>query len=229
MKGPSPALISWSKPVLHLALAAPLAWIIWQISTAYAGEPHALGFNPIETSNRHSGIWALRILLLGLAVTPLSRLLRCPQLVRYRRMIGIWAFAYVCYHLLSYAWLDNEWAWASIFEDITDRIFITLGFAAFLLLIPLAATSTKWAMKRLKRRWKRLHQAVYAVGILAALHFFFMIKGNQLEPWIYAAILAALLGFRAVGLARRLYKRQRRLTQPPAAAAGRADAPPHQT
>lgn len=188
------------KPALFLALSAPLAWLCWAWFSLIAGTGGAaLGFNPIEYSIRFTGEQALRALLLALAVTPLARLTGWRPLMSVRRMTGLFAFAYVVVHLSLYLGADLEFSLAALVRDVGKRIYITAGMAAFLLLLPLAITSTSGWIKRLgARRWQRLHRLVYAASVLAVLHFIFMVKGNQSEPWIYAAVLGILLGSRLV-------------------------------
>lgn len=203
-------IIRYSKPLVHLLLAAPVVWLIWQLNLAYAGRPHGLGFNPLEYANRFTGIWALRILFISLAISPLARISHIHALVMYRRLAGLWAFTYALTHVTSYAWLDHELNWSDIWSDVTDRTYIAFGFTALILLIPMAATSTKWAMKTMGKQWKRLHQMVYGIGILVMIHFFMMVKGNQLEPYIYAAILSVLLGYRFMHYVKARLRRRRR-------------------
>lgn len=184
------------KPVVHAALAVPLVWVAAQWGLALAGEAHGLGVNPQQFSNRFSGIWALRILLAAMAIGPLARALSQPKIARFRRLTGLWAFAYVVAHFSCYLGLDMLLDWPAIWDDIVERTYITFGVGAFVLLVPLAITSTKRAMKRLGRRWTRLHRLVFPAAALAVLHFVFLVKGNQQEPWIYGGILAALIGYR---------------------------------
>jgi methionine sulfoxide reductase heme-binding subunit len=185
------------KPLTHLSLALPLLWTGWQIYLALTHQPHGLGANPVEYSIRHLGIWALRCLFLCLAITPLARLTGYRQLVSVRRAIGLWAFAYAVCHLAVYQYFDLELSLSALWTAVLKRKFITLGMLAFILLIPLAVTSTKGMIRRLgARNWQRLHKAVYAIGLLGAVHFIMMRKGNQPEPKVYLAILAALLGVR---------------------------------
>ena len=156
-----------------------------------------LGANPIEALLRGLGDWALRFTLIGLAITPAAQILKRPALIRYRRTVGLWAFTYVCAHLLTYVTLDKFFDWGIIVEDIVSRPFITLGMTAFVLLIPLAITSTNALRRKLgPRRWKRLHQLVYPIAILGVIHYDLMVKADTREPLIYAAILALLLGYR---------------------------------
>ena len=179
------------KPALFVIALVPLAVLIQK------GLNNDLGANPVETINRFTGDWVLRFLLVTLAVTPLRRLFGWNALLRYRRMLGLFAFFYVCLHFLSYAWLDQYFAIADIIKDVAKRPYITVGFACFLMLIPLAATSTNAMIRRLgARRWQRLHRLVYLVGVGGIVHFLWLVKSDLREPLIYGAILAVLLGFR---------------------------------
>lgn len=171
----------------------PLVWLVMQTLQ------DQLGANPAETLIRATGDWTLRGLCLTLAVTPLRILLAWPELVRFRRLLGLATFGYAVLHLLCYAWFDMGFEWADIAQDIAKRTFILVGFAAFLVLLALAATSLNRAMRWLGgRRWQALHRAVYAVAVLAILHFWWMRAGKQdfAEVMVYAAILAVLLGWR---------------------------------
>ena len=196
------------KPALFVLALMPLVLLI------YRGLNNDLGANPVETINRFTGDWVLRFLLITLAVTPLRRLFGWSALLRYRRMLGLFAFFYVCLHFLSYAWLDQYFVLADVIKDVAKRPYITVGFACFLMLIPLAATSTNAMIRRLgARRWQRLHRLVYLVGVGGIVHFLWLVKSDLREPLIYGAILAILLGFR-------LWDRVRR--EPAAVAAGTA-------
>jgi sulfoxide reductase heme-binding subunit YedZ len=159
----------------------------------------SLGANPVEELIHRFGIWGLNFLLITLAVTPLRRLTGKNWLLRFRRMFGLFAFFYVLMHFLTYAGLDQRFSLPAILEDIAERPYITVGFTAFLLLIPLAATSTKAMMKRLGRRWQKLHRLVYVIAVLGVCHFYWQVKLDTMEPLIYAAILAVLLAFRIKG------------------------------
>jgi len=174
-----------------------------------------LGANPIEAITRSSGEWTLRFLLITLLVSPLRKYTGMHWLLRLRRMLGLFAFAYAFGHLTIYLWLDQFFDWNAIALDILDRPFITVGFAAFVLLIPLAATSNSFAIRRLGgRRWQALHRSVYAIAIFAVLHFWWLVKADIGRPLLYASILAVLLGLR--GWWREL-ERRRQLSVPPPA------------
>ena len=184
-----------AKPVLFGLALLPLAWLV------YGAFANTLGANPAEALIRSSGDWTLRFLCLTLAVTPLRQLTGWHALARLRRMLGLFTFFYGVLHFLCFAWLDMGFDAAAILADIPKRPFILVGTAALLLMLPLAATSFKGAIKALgAARWQALHKAVYAVALLALLHFFWMRAGkNDFAEWsVYAAIVAALLGWRLV-------------------------------
>ena len=191
----------WLKPAVFAASLLPLAWLGWQ--AAYG----SLGANPVEFVNRFLGDWALRYLLLALAVTPMRQWTGWAPLARLRRMVGLFAFFYVCLHLASYVGLDHYFDWAAVWRDVVKRTYITLGMAAVLLLAPLAATSTDGMIRRLGgKRWRRLHQLVFPAAILAVAHFWMMVKADIREPLLYAVVLAVLLGWRLRGF---VWRRQR--------------------
>lgn len=152
-----------------------------------------LGANPVEFVAHSTGTWALIGLLLTLAVTPLRRLTDRSGLVRHRRMLGLFAFFYACLHALTYFWLDQSFDPRAIARDILERPFITAGFTAFVLLVPLAATSTRAAMRRLGRRWQLLHRLIYPAAVLGVLHFLWLVKKDLTEPLVYAGVLGLLL------------------------------------
>ena len=186
-----------AKSLLHAAALTPLAilgaqvWEVWQTGN------DALGADPVAEIEHRLGLWALRLLMATLAITPLRQLTGQAVLVRFRRMLGLYAFFYACLHFSAYLVLDLRGYWTLIFEEIAKRPYITVGFSAWLLLLPLAVTSTKGWIKRLGRNWARLHKLVYAAGLLAVLHFWWLVKSDIREPALYAGILALLLGWRA--------------------------------
>ena len=157
-----------------------------------------LGPNPAETMIRTLGDWSIYFLFMGLAISPARQIFTLSWLISYRRMIGLFAFFYVCLHFLSYIWFDQFFDLDEIVKDIIKRPFITIGFICFVLLIPLASTSTHAMMRRLKKNWMRLHKLVYPVSILALLHYFMMIKADYLVPGFMAILLAFLLGYRVI-------------------------------
>lgn len=194
------------KPAVFLLASLPLFWLVARI----AGYGESLGANPIETLQDELGGWGLRFILITLAVTPLRHLLGWPWLTQFRRMLGLFAFTYCGLHFLNYALLDQSLEWGAIVEDVIERPFITVGFAAVLLMTPLAITSTAGWRRRLGRRWQTLHYLVYPIAIMGCWHFWWQVKKDLREPLIYAGILAVLLGYR-------LWRRYRPTAAPAAA------------
>lgn len=174
----------------HALAALPLAWLAWLVAS------DGLGADPVAAITRFSGLWALRFLLASLAITPLRQLIGLTALARFRRMLGLWAFAWAGLHLSTYLVLDLGGYWAQILEDIVERPYVTVGFLAWLGLLPLALTSTRGMMRRLGRHWSRLHRLVYVIAVLAVLHWWWLVKADVREPSLYAGILAVLLGAR---------------------------------
>ncbi|WP_051412636.1 protein-methionine-sulfoxide reductase heme-binding subunit MsrQ [Pseudoxanthomonas sp. J35] len=193
---PTPPRLLAAKAFVHAAALAPAAWLAWQIAEVWRHGSDALGADPVAEIEHRTGLWALRMLMLTLAITPLRQLTGQAVLLRFRRMLGLYTFFYACLHLAAYLVLDLGGYWAQLFEDIAKRPFITVGFLAWLLLVPLAATSTLGWMRRLGRRWGQLHRLVYAIAVLAVLHFWWLVKSDVREPALYAAIAAVLLGWR---------------------------------
>jgi methionine sulfoxide reductase heme-binding subunit len=184
-----------AKVVLFVMAMLPFAWLLYGVVT------NNLGANPNEYLTRATGDWTLRFLCITLAVTPLRTITATPQLARFRRMLGLFVYFYAVLHLLCYVWFDMEFNLADIIADIPKRTFILVGFAAFVLLTPMAATSFNRAIKAMgAKRWQMLHKAVYVIAVLAVLHFFWMRAGknNFAEVAVYAAILSVLLGWRVV-------------------------------
>ncbi|MCW8829437.1 MAG: protein-methionine-sulfoxide reductase heme-binding subunit MsrQ [Gammaproteobacteria bacterium] len=175
------------KPLVFTLALAPLAWLVYAALTGH------LGVNPIETVTRSLGDWALRFLLLTLAVTPLRKLTGWRWPMRFRRMLGLYAFLYTTLHLAGYIVLDQFFYWPGIWEDILKRPYITVGMVSFLMLIPLAVTSTSGMMRRLGKNWQRLHRLVYPIAIGGVLHYYMLVKADTREPLIYATILLVLL------------------------------------
>ena len=178
------------KPLIFGVSLLPLAWILW------LGWQDQLGANPVETLSHRTGDWSLRFLLLTLAITPLRRLSGWTGVQKYRRMLGLFAFFYVGLHFTVYLVFDQFFDWTAIVADIARRPYITVGFAAFVLLIPLAITSTNGMIRRLGRHWQRLHRLVYLTAILGVLHYAWLVKADLREPLLYGGLLAALLGYR---------------------------------
>lgn len=160
------------------------------------GVGDGLGANPIEFITRSTGTWTLVGLMVTLSVTPLRHLSGRADLIRYRRMLGLFTFTYACLHFVTYVWLDQFFDPSAIARDIVKRPFITVGFAAFVLLIPLAGTSTHAMMRRLGRRWLQLHRLIYPIALLGVIHYLWLVKKDLTEPLIYGAVLAVLLAVR---------------------------------
>ncbi|TZF90409.1 protein-methionine-sulfoxide reductase heme-binding subunit MsrQ [Cognatilysobacter lacus] len=189
-----------------LALA-PAAWLAWQIRNEMLMGTGALGADPVAAIEHFLGIWAIRMLMLVLAVTPLRQITGKPMLLRFRRMLGLYVFFYATLHFAAWVVLDLRMDWSQIGAAIAKKPFVTVGFAAWLMLVPLAATSFQRAMRALGRRWGQLHQLVYAIAVLAVLHFWWLVKSDIREPALYAAIASVLLGWR-------LWKRLRPASSP---------------
>jgi len=179
------------KPAIFLCCLIPLAWLVNDTLT------EQLSANPIEDITHRTGDWALRFLLITLAVTPIRRLSHWAGILRLRRIFGLFAFFYAVLHFTTYLWLDQQFLFSEIWIDIAKRPYITVGFTAFILLIPLAATSNRYAIRRLGKRWKSLHKLVYPIAGFGVLHYLWLVKADVREPALYALILLLLLGIRA--------------------------------
>lgn len=186
MRIPEPFFTKVFKPSIFVLALAPLALLCWN---AWRNN---LGANPIETITHSTGDWTLRFLLITLLMSTLRRLTGWAQGLRLRRMLGLYAFFYGALHLFTYLWLDQFFWWSEILADIIKRPFITVGMLAFLLLIPLAITSTNGMMRRLGKYWSRLHTLIYPIAILGVLHFWWLVKADLREPLIYAFLLSIL-------------------------------------
>jgi methionine sulfoxide reductase heme-binding subunit len=180
------------KPIVFLACLVPFGLAIGDLF-GYTG---SLGANPVEELQDRFGPWGLRFVMIALAVTPLRKITGKVWLLRFRRMLGLFAFFYVLMHFLNWLIIDQGVLWSAIVEDLVERPFITLGFTGLLLLTAMAVTSTNGMRRRMGKRWDKLHYSVYAVGILGVWHYWWQVKSDITEPLIYAVILAVLLGFR---------------------------------
>jgi sulfoxide reductase heme-binding subunit YedZ len=181
----------WSKPVVFLLCLLPLAALGWR---ALHGQ---LTANPIEFITHATGDWTLRFLVFTLCVTPFRKILHLPELIRFRRMLGLFAFFYGCLHFTTYIWLDKFFDLSEMWKDIVKRKYITVGFTAFLLLIPLAVTSTAGWIRRLGgKRWQLLHRLIYFSAALGVIHYYWMVKSAVIRPLTYGAIVAVLLLWR---------------------------------
>ena len=186
------------KPLVFLLCLLPAALVVGDA----LGITGQLSANPVEDILDRFGNWAIRLIMITLAVTPLRRITGWNWLTRFRRMLGLFTFFYALMHFLTWLLLDRGLAvdpafeWSAIFEDLTERPFITIGFAALLLLTAMAVTSTNGMRQRMRRAWDKLHYSVYAVGVLGVWHYWWQVKKDTSDAWIYAVILAALLGYR---------------------------------
>ena len=181
----------WTKGVLFLLCLVPLASIIWPFVRRYTIP------NPLEFIQHGTGDWTLRFLVLTLAITPLRQLLHLPELIRFRRMLGLFAFFYACLHFTTYLLFDKVFDLHEIWKDVYKRPFITVGFLAFTLLIPLAITSTAGWIRRLGgRRWRILHRAIYVSAVCGVIHYYWQVKSAVIRPLFYAALVGVLLAWR---------------------------------
>ncbi len=180
------------KPAVFLACLLPLARLGWKAFNA------GLGANPIQVITFSTGTWTLVFLLVTLSITPLRKLTKQYWLIQYRRMLGLFAFFYACLHFTTYIWLDQFFDLHSVYKDVYKRPFITAGFTAFVLMIPLALTSTQWSIRKLGKRWQKLHRLIYLSAIAGVIHFLWAVKLDKRVPEIYAGILGALLLYRLV-------------------------------
>ena len=182
------------KPVIFLVCLVPLARLAWKALNS------TLGANPIQVITFSTGTWTLVLLLTTLSITPLRKLTKLYWLIQYRRMLGLFAFFYGCLHFLTYIWLDQFFDLHSIYKDVWKRPFITAGFTAFVLMIPLAATSTRWAIRKLGKRWQMLHRLIYASAIAGVVHYIWLVKKDVRTPMKFAVALGVLLLYRLVVL-----------------------------
>ncbi len=188
---PSILANKWTKVLLFLVCLVPFGILVWQALTGN------LGPNPVETLQHTTGDWTLRFLVFTLCITPLRKLLKIPDPIRFRRMLGLFAFFYACMHFLVYLGPDQNFSLAAMGKDVYKRPFITVGFTAFVLLIPLALTSTAGWIRRLGgRRWQMLHRLIYVIAICGVIHYYWLVKSAVLRPLAYGAIVGVLLLWR---------------------------------
>jgi sulfoxide reductase heme-binding subunit YedZ len=188
---PSPLASKWTKVFIFLLCLVPLGILVFRARTSN------LGANPVEFIQHATGDWTLRFLIITLCITPFRKLLHLPDLIRFRRMLGLFAFFYACLHFLTYLGPDQSFDLAAMWKDVYKRPFITVGFAAFVLLIPLALTSTAGWIRRLGgRRWQMLHRLIYISAICGVIHYYWLVKSAVLRPLTYGAIVAVLLLWR---------------------------------
>jgi sulfoxide reductase heme-binding subunit YedZ len=183
----------WLKAVTFLVCLAPLAWLLWRY------RQDDLTANPIEFITHFTGDWTIRFLVLTLAITPLRRLLQLPDLIRFRRMLGLYAFFYGLLHFLTWFWLDKGLDMREISQDVMKRSFVTAGLAALLLMVPLAVTSTQGWIRRLGgKRWQLLHRLVYFSALAGVVHYWWLVKSDIRQPALYGTLTVLLLGLRLV-------------------------------
>lgn len=183
-------MLLWLKPLVFITCSIPAAQLAYQ---AYIGD---LGANPIEAVTRFTGSWSLIFLLASLSVTPLRRLTGQNELIKFRRLLGLFAFFYAGLHFATYIGLDLFFDFRAIGKDIIKRPYITAGFIAFVAMVPLAITSTAAMIRRLGKRWQKLHRLVYLAAVAGVIHFYWLVKADITRPAQYGAVLALLLGFR---------------------------------
>lgn len=183
----------WTKVALFLLCLVPLGALVW------FGYSLDLTANPLEYITRYTGDWTIRFIMITLAVTPLRVIFNRPALTRFRRMLGLFAFFYGSLHLLTWVWFDRNFQIAGMWEDVSMRLYITVGMAGFLAMVPLAITSTAGWVRRLGfKRWQQLHRLIYFTGVAGVVHYLWLVKSDIRDPLMYAAILTVLLGFRIV-------------------------------
>ena len=205
--------MKWVKIPVFLLCLVPAALLTWK------GLHQDLGANPIEFITHATGDWTLRFLAITLAVTPLRRLLGLPQLIKYRRMLGLFAFFYGSLHFMTYLWLDKFFDFAEITKDVYKRPFITAGFVAFISMLPLALTSTAGWIRRLGgHRWQQLHRLIYLSAVAGVIHYYWLVKSDVRKPLLYASIVAVLLAYRVIAAQRKSAARARGAPAPVAAA-----------
>ncbi|HEY0906127.1 MAG TPA: protein-methionine-sulfoxide reductase heme-binding subunit MsrQ [Methylophilus sp.] len=189
--------VRWFKRLIWLGACLPIARLF------YLGLTDGLGANPVEFVERSTGTWGLVFLLLTLSMTPLKTLTQQAWWLALRRLLGLWMFAYACLHLWCYLWLDYQFDWQEISQDILKHPYVLVGVSALLLTLPLALTSNQAAIRKLKQRWKRLHQLVYLIAPLVLLHFWWLVKKDLTEPIVYSLLFALLMGLRHPALKHR--------------------------
>jgi sulfoxide reductase heme-binding subunit YedZ len=184
------------KPIVFVAALIPLALLVLG---SFRG---SLGANPIEKITHQTGLWTLILLLVTLSITPLRRITAVNWVIQYRRMIGLFAFFYGCLHLMTYVWLDQFFDFHAMLHDVYKRPFITAGFTGFILMVPLALTSTQWSIRKLGKKWQTLHRLIYFSALAGVIHFIWLVKKDIQEPVMYAIILGILMSIRVFYWAR---------------------------
>jgi len=182
----------WTKVVVFLACLVPVALLAWGF------HKDALGANPVEKIEHETGDWTIYFLLITLTVTPVRKVANLPMLIRFRRMLGLYAFFYGLLHMTTYVWLDQGFDWPALWKDVLKRPYVTAGFVGLVLMIPLAATSTAWAIRKLGgKKWQMLHRLVYFSALAGVIHYYWLVKADVRKPLLYGAILLTLMLYRA--------------------------------
>lgn len=192
-------LSPWAKVAVFLLCLIPFAYIAWAVLAYLRGQPlpSYVGAEPVAFLQHFTGDWTLRFLLITLSITPLRKLLNLPNLIRFRRMLGLFAFFYVSLHFLTYIGPDQAFDFAAMMKDVAKRPFITVGFTGFVLLIPLAVTSTRGWIRRLGgKNWQALHRLIYVAALSGVIHYYWLVKSDHRLPLLYAVLLALLLLYR---------------------------------
>lgn len=200
---------AFAKPLVFLLCLLPAGYMFYAVYLAYTGGENLLGPEPAKTLSLMTGEWAIQILILGLALTPIRYLFNWPYIWRFRRMIGLYAYFYTSLHLLVFLMFLLQWEWTAIGREIVERPYITIGFAAYVLMTALAATSFNRAQRKLGRNWKRLHRTVYAVNVLAVMHVIWIVRSSYADAVLYGGLVALLLAYRTM---RRVSPAVRRFT-----------------
>ena len=182
----------WTKVVVFLACLVPVALLAWGF------HKDALGANPVEKIEHETGDWTIYFLLITLTVTPVRKVANLPMLIRFRRMLGLYAFFYGLLHMTTYVWLDQGFDWPALWKDVLKRPYVTAGFVGLVLMIPLATTSTAWAIRKLGgKKWQMLHRLVYFSALAGVIHYYWLVKADVRKPLLYGAILLTLMLYRA--------------------------------
>ena len=197
--------VTWAKVAINLATFSFLIYLFVGLFLSW------LGPNPVEVIIHQTGEWSLHFLLATLAISPLRRRFHWNVLIKFRRFLGLWAFAFVSLHLLVFLFFDHFFDWISILEDVLDRLYITVGFVGFVLMLPLAITSLKSLQKAMGKRWITLHRLVYAVGIAGIVHYWWLVKADNFWPLVYSTVLVALLGERLLSFYKKYASKKRPL------------------
>lgn len=186
------------KVLAHAACLAPIAWLLWRLYLSATTDPIALGPDPTHTVTFFTGRGTLRLLVITLAITPVRKLIpKLAWLIRFRRLLGLYAFFYACLHLMTYVWLYAGFSWSAMVDDISQRRFITAGLAAWVMLLPLALTSTSWSIRRLGgKNWNRLHKLTYAAAIAGVIHYWWGVKTGVKTPLTITIVLGIMLAAR---------------------------------